>query len=163
MIQQTKQIHYLTINFDATSWVVLSVIFVSSSRALKRECLRRYPVLFTDGFVGGSLSTKLFTLIQLYCQITFNLKRSFLSGWIFISNIQGGGGWGGVLHKNWGGGVRHDSWNPYRPYFRPKYVIFPTLFETWPLKLRGQPPNLKSKWQKSGARSCKNLYPISDQ
>ena len=36
--------------------------------------------------------------------------------------------WGGGLPEDLGGGVRR-VWKPL-PYFRPKYVIFPTLFQT---------------------------------
>ena len=35
-----------------------------------------------------------------------------------------------LLSEHLGGGVRQASSKPL-PYFRPKYVIFPTLFQTW--------------------------------
>ena len=34
------------------------------------------------------------------------------------------------------------------PYFRSKYVIFPTLFQTWPLKFSGKCPPFKAKMAK---------------
>ena len=49
----------------------------------------------------------------------------------------------GTPQRFWwgGGGVRPKLWNPYPAYFRPKSVIFRTLFQTW----------------------AKIRYPISDQ
>ena len=44
----------------------------------------------------------------------------------------------GVLPKKLGRGVRHANLKPL-PYFRPKYVIFPTLFQTEALEPGGCP------------------------
>ena len=46
-----------------------------------------------------------------------------------------GRGGGGYFQKNWVGvcGRLPKTLYTYLPYFRPKSVIFPTLFQTWPL------------------------------
>ena len=49
----------------------------------------------------------------------------------------------GVLPKKLGRGVRHANLKPL-PYFRPKYVIFPTLFQTEALEPGGCPERVTS-------------------
>ena len=43
---------------------------------------------------------------------------------------QGGGGGAGRTHNIFGWGCAVRYWKPL-PYFRPKYTIFHTLFQTW--------------------------------
>ena len=61
----------------------------------------------------------------------------------------GGEGWGYSSKLCWGCAPRF--FKPL-PVFRPKYVIFPTQFQTWPLKI---PP--------FSIQNGKNLCPISDK
>ena len=56
--------------------------------------------------------------------------------------------------------VQHVSWEPYS-YFRPKYVIFPTLYQNWTAVLEGPACVLKtlSLFQ---IKICHFTYPISE-
>ena len=55
--------------------------------------------------------------------------------------------------------VQHVLWKPY-PYFRSKYVIFPTLYQNWTAVLEGPACVLKTLSQFQ-IKICDFLYPIS--
>ena len=48
----------------------------------------------------------------------------------FLWSLNPGGGGGGGTHNIFRWGCAARSWKPL-PYFRPKYTIFHTLFQTW--------------------------------
>ena len=56
--------------------------------------------------------------------------------------------------------VQHVSWKPY-PYFRSKYVIFPTLYHNWTAVLEGRACVLGTLFLFQ-IKICDFLYPISE-
>ena len=57
--------------------------------------------------------------------------------------------------------VQHVSWKPYS-YFRPKYVIFPTLYQNWTAVLKSPACVLETLFMPISYQNMWFPYPLSD-